>query len=243
MDMDMMCFYITTFVHRLEKCCCFPPLVGWPWGFCCRQRRGLSWAPSPWLPSLLPLFALAWPLLSSQHQMPVWPLWKAAWQKTIPLFHFCMRLVCYRSTEPNWSSAGVSTDPDGREKGGNAPLGREKEEKGKQQGRIGLHHSEQHTVNATNRIFLIAEYEWSKMWASFSNDAWYFHVRWRAATMVQMQRGCQGNRHVLLQMCSEAHTPDIHIASLPLHLNNSQSLIMNFTLITPLYYSDTLSHF
>lgn len=39
--------------------------------------------------------------------------------------------------------------------------------------------------------------------------------------MVQMQRRCQGNRRVLLQMCSEAHTPDIHIASLPLHLNTS----------------------
>lgn len=47
--------------------------------------------------------------------------------------------------------------------GGAAPLGREREEKKKEQGGMGLHHSEQHTANATNRIFLTAEYERSKM--------------------------------------------------------------------------------
>lgn len=239
----MICFYITTIVHHLEKCCYFPPLVGWPWGFCCRQGRGLGWTPSPWLPSLLPLFALAWSLLSPQQQKPVWPLWKAAQQKTIPLFHFYMRLVCYQSTEPNQPPEGVSMDPDGRQKAGTAPLVKEREEKRQEQGGTGLHHSEQHTVNATNGIVLIEENEWSKMWASFSNGAWYFHVLWRAATMVQMQRGCQGNRHVLLQMCSEAHSPDIHIASLPWHLNSSLSLITNFTLITLLQYIGVLSWF
>lgn len=157
--MDMMCFHITAFVHGLEKCCCFPPKVGWPRGFCCKQRRGLSWGKGG--------------------------LEGGRWRETGR-----KRPVLFRA----------------------------------------------HSVNVTNRIFKIAEYEWSKMRAQFSNDAWYFHIQWRAATAVQMQRGCQGNRRVLLQMCSEAHTPDIHIASLPLHLNTSQPYltVMNSTLITPL---------
>lgn len=157
--MYMMCFHITLFMHCLEKCCCFPPKVGWPRGFCCKQRRGVR--------------------------------------------------------KRGAGGREVQGDREGR--GRNKPA-----------------IFRGHSVKVTNRIFLIAEYERSKMWARFNDDAWYFHIQWRAATMVQMQRGCQGNRRVLLQMCSEAHTPDIHIASLPLHPNTSQPLGMNFTLITPL---------
>lgn len=127
--MDVVCFSITIFVHCSGKRSTFggvtPRLLLWAEERV--KRSSLSMAPLS--PSL---FALAWPLRSPQHQTSLWPLWKAAQRKTIPLFHFWTRLVCYQSSEPNRPPEGVSPDPDGREKGGDCTPG--EGEGGKEEG-------------------------------------------------------------------------------------------------------------